>query len=84
MAVNTSLKSVFSSGFSPGFKRLKPSSVEMDQLLCLPLPFMPLKGFSCRIHARWCFYATFFIISMVSILVSTAMLAVQNTGAISC
>ena len=43
-----------------------PVLVEIDQLLCLPLPFTPANGFSCSRHSRPCLTATFFIISMVS------------------
>ena len=56
----------FSYGVSPGFKRFTPVSVVSDQLLCLPLPFTPAKGFSCSRHTIWCFLATFCIISIVS------------------
>ena len=36
----------FSIGVSPGSSRFS-SAVDMDQLLCLPLPLTPSKGFSC-------------------------------------
>ncbi len=42
----------FSAGVSPGSSRFSPSSVLMDQLLCLPEPFTPWKGFSCSRHTR--------------------------------
>mmetsp|Transcript_53689 Transcript_53689/g.141530 ORF Transcript_53689/g.141530 Transcript_53689/m.141530 type:complete len:203 (+) Transcript_53689:562-1170(+) len=35
-----------------GFRSCTPSLVARDQLLCLPLPLIPAKGFSCRRHAR--------------------------------
>jgi hypothetical protein len=38
----------FVCGVSPGSRRLIPVSVPMDQLLCLPDPLTPAKGFSCR------------------------------------
>ncbi len=47
----------FSSGVSPESKRLMPVSVDMDQLLCLPEPFTPSKGFSCSRQTRPCFLA---------------------------
>ena len=37
----------FSDGVLPGLSRLTPVSGPIDQLLCLPEPFTPLKGFSC-------------------------------------
>ena len=40
-------KSRFSCGVSPGSSRLMPVSVPIDQLLCLPEPLTPAKGFSC-------------------------------------
>ena len=36
----------FSCGVLPGFSRFSPSSVAIDQLLCLPEPLTPAKGFS--------------------------------------
>ena len=35
-----------------GLSRLTPSTVPSDQLLCLPEPLMPAKGFSCSSAAR--------------------------------
>ena len=78
------MNSVFFSGFSPGSSRLRPVSVDIDQLLCLPEPFMPSKGFSCNRQMSPCFWATFFISSMVSMFLSMATLVLSNTGAISC
>ena len=37
----------FSDAVLPGLSRLTPVSVPSDQLLCLPEPLIPLKGFSC-------------------------------------
>ena len=37
----------FSPAVLPGPKRFTPVSVPSDQLLCLPDPLIPLKGFSC-------------------------------------
>jgi hypothetical protein len=36
----------------PTLRMLVPSSVPRDQLLCLPEPLMPVKGFSWSRHAR--------------------------------
>ena len=38
-----------------------PDSVPIDQLLCLPEPLMPAKGFSCRITLNPCLSATVFL-----------------------
>ena len=40
----------FSAGVSPGSSRFSPVSVPIDQLLCLPEPLTPAKGFSCSRH----------------------------------
>ena len=71
-----SMKSVFFSGLGPGSSRLMPVSVDIDQLLCLPEPFMPSKGFSCSRQMSPCFCATFFISSIVSMFSSMATLVV--------
>ena len=44
--VNTKRNWKFSCGVTPGSSRLIPSSVVIDQLLCLPDPFTPANGFS--------------------------------------
>ena len=46
-AVQKNRNCQFSCGVSPGFIRFSPSSVPIDQLLCLPEPLTPWKGFSC-------------------------------------
>ncbi len=46
-AAQKNRKLVFSAGVSPGSSRLLPVSVPIDQLLCLPEPLTPAKGFSC-------------------------------------
>ena len=66
----------FSIGVSPGSSRFS-LLVLMDQLLCLPLPFTPSKGFSCCRQTRPCLLAIFFIISIVSRLWSMATLVVS-------
>ena len=43
--------------------RFSPSA-DIDQLLCLPLPLMPSKGFSCSRQTRSCLSAIFFISSI--------------------
>ena len=55
---------MFSCGVSPGFSRFSPRSVAMLQLLCLPLPLMPAKGFSCSRHTRPYFSAVAWMSSM--------------------
>jgi hypothetical protein len=42
----------FSLGVAPGSSRFIPVSVPIDQLLCLPEPLTPAKGFSCSRHTR--------------------------------
>ena len=46
MQASTSKNWIFSWGVLPGSSMLMPSSVMMDQLLCLPEPLTPAKGFS--------------------------------------
>jgi hypothetical protein len=41
-------------GSSPGSRRLAPSSVAIDQLLCLPEPLIPANGFSWMRNIRPC------------------------------
>ena len=48
IAARTKRNCALSSGVLPGSSRFSPSSVERDQLLCLPEPFTPAKGFSCN------------------------------------
>ena len=45
-AVRNSMNCAFWEGVLPGSRRFAPLSVEIDQLLCLPLPLTPAKGFS--------------------------------------
>ena len=52
MAARTVKKRILSFGESPGSKMLSPSSVQKDQLLCLPLPLTPSNGFSCSKHTN--------------------------------
>ena len=51
-ALKNSRNCVFLIGFLPGFRRFSPSLVVSDQLLCLPEPFTPAKGFSWSRHTR--------------------------------
>ncbi len=53
-------------GFSPGSRRLVPVSVQMDQLLCLPLPFIYSKGFSWSRQIKSCCNATLTRVSIIS------------------
>ena len=68
--------SLFDCGSGPGSKRFMPVLVSRDQLLCLPDPFTPAKGFSASRQVMPWRSATFFIISIVSWLWSAAMLTV--------
>ena len=83
-AVRNSRNCAFSRGVLPGSSRFSPSSVQRAQLLCLPEPFTPSKGFSCKRQAKPWRCATFFSTSMASWFASMARLAVVNRGAISC
>ena len=76
-ATRKSRNCAFSYGVSPGVRRFAPVSVEIDQLLCLPLPFTPANGFSWSRQTRPCFAATFCIISIVSWLLSVAIFVVE-------
>ena len=53
-APSTSKNWIFSWGVLPGSNKLIPSSVVIDQLLCLPEPFTPANGFSWSRHTRPC------------------------------
>ena len=44
----------FAWGSLPGSSRFSPSSVLIDQLLCLPEPLMPANGFSWMRNIRPC------------------------------
>ena len=48
VATQNTRNCAFSCGLSPGLSRFSPVSVDIDQLLCLPLPLMPANGFSCK------------------------------------
>ena len=76
MRVSTmkTMKRRLSSGVLPGPCRSMPLSVARLQLLCLPEPLTPAKGFSCRSTRKPCRRATFFISDMRSMLWSMAML----------
>mmetsp|Transcript_40131 Transcript_40131/g.99329 ORF Transcript_40131/g.99329 Transcript_40131/m.99329 type:complete len:254 (-) Transcript_40131:891-1652(-) len=66
---------------SAGLSSCTPSSVEMDQLLCLPLPFTPWNGFSCSRHARPCFSATSSQICITTRFWSVCVMTLPNSGA---
>ncbi len=51
-AVQKNRNWMLSCGVSPGFSRLVPASVPIDQLLCLPEPLTPANGFSCSRQTR--------------------------------
>ena len=84
IAVKNKMNCAFEAGVFPGSKRFSPSLVDIDQLLCFPLPFTPSKGFSCKRHTRPWRRAVFFITSIVSWFWSTARFVVVKIGAISC
>ena len=75
---------LFSCGDVPGSSKFIPSSVLIDQLLCLPEPLTPANGFSWSKQYNPCLSATFFITSIVNWLLSVAMFVVLNIGANSC
>ena len=52
IAERISRNCLFWCGVVPGSRRLMPVSVDMDQLLCLPEPLMPAKGFSWSRQTR--------------------------------
>ena len=68
-------------GVFPGDNKLIPVSVANDQLLCLPEPFTPLKGFSWNKTLKSCLSATFSITSINKELWSTAKLVSSKIGA---
>ena len=72
---STNKNCTFSFGVSPGSNKFTPLSVVIDQLLCLPEPLTPWKGFSCNKQRRPCLPAIRFIVSITSWLWSTAILA---------
>jgi hypothetical protein len=73
----------FSAGVSPGSIRLFPVSVPIDQLLCLPEPFTPANGFSCRRQTRPYLRATLWSTCIVSCWWSEPTFEFSYTGAIS-
>ena len=77
-------KRISVSGDLPGLNRLMPSSVERDQLLCFPEPFIPANGFSWSKHTRPWRVATFFKVSISKRLLSAATFVTEKIGATSC
>src|SRR4051812_3885701 len=73
----------FSCGVSPGSSRLVPVSVPIDQLLCLPEPLTPAKGFSCSRQIRPYLRATLCRTCIVSCWWSQPTLEFSKIGAIS-
>ena len=61
-------KRKLSSGVFPGACSSTPVLVARLQLLCFPLPFTPLKGFSCNRQRNPCFLATRFMMLMSNML----------------
>ena len=74
IAAKNNKNCIFSCGVSPGSKRFSPSSVHIDQLLCLPEPLIPANGFSCKRHLRPNSSATLCAVSITNWLWSVAML----------
>src|SRR5437868_10216937 len=70
-------------GLSAGFSRFSPLSVAIDQLLCLPDPLIPAKGFSWSSALRPYFSATDRRVCMIRFWWSVARLLFSNSGAIS-
>ena len=73
------IKLVF--GVLPGASKFTPVSVAILQLLCLPLPLIPAKGFSCSSTTNWWRRATRVIISISRVLWSTAIFTSSKIGA---
>src|SRR4051794_38797962 len=73
----------FDCGVSPGSSRFCPASVPIDQLLCLPEPLTPAKGFSCSRQTRPYLRATLCRICIVSCWWSQPTLEFSKMGAIS-
>ena len=82
-AAQKNRKFTFSAGVSPGSSRLWPVSVPIDQLLCLPEPLTPAKGFSCSRQTRPYLRATLCMICIVSCWWSEPTFEFSNIGAIS-
>src|SRR4051812_47984743 len=82
-AAQKNRKLMLSAGVSPGSIRLWPVFVPIDQLLCLPDPFTPANGFSCRRQTRPYLRATRWSTCIVSCWWSEPTFEFSNTGAIS-
>ena len=82
-AAQKNRKLMLSAGVSPGSSRLLPESVPIDQLLCLPEPLTPAKGFSCSRQTRPYLRATVCMICMVSCWWSEPTFEFSKIGAIS-
>ena len=67
--------------FVEGLSRLRPSLSSSEKLMCLPLPFMPRKGFSWKSRRSSCSRAILRIVSMTSWFWSQARFASVNCGA---
>ena len=72
----------FSCGLLPGLRRFLPPYAT-DQLLCLPEPLTPAKGFSCRRHTSPLRLATWRSTSMTSMLWSQERFCSSKSGATS-
>ena len=73
----------FACGSLPGSRRFSPSSVAIDQLLCLPEPLMPANGFSWMRNIRPWRGARRRIIDITTMLWSEPTEVGSKTGAIS-
>ena len=72
-----------SCGLSPGLSRFSPASVDIDQLLCLPLPLIPANGFSCSRQTNPYLSAALRSDSITRFWWSVARLLFSKIGAIS-
>ena len=82
-AAQKNRKLMLSAGVSPGSIRLWPVSVPIDQLLCLPEPLTPAKGFSCSRHTSPYLRATDWSSCIVSCWWSEPTFEFSKIGAIS-
>ena len=82
-AATETKKGMFFSGALPNSKKVGVSLLHKDQLLCLPEPLTPSKGFSWNKAFNPCLRPRFFKISMVWRFWSVAKILSPNKGASS-
>jgi len=83
MAIRNARNWALACGSLPGSSRFSPSSVAIDQLLCLPDPLMPANGFSWMSSISPWRVAILRMRLMASMLWSEPTDVASNTGAIS-